>query len=131
MSLPHSGSSPDALWSRLSAILPAGRLLTAAAQLAGYETDGIGYKRFRPEAVAIPANAAELIALVRVLRDESVPFTLRGAGTSLSGGPVAAQGGVIIHTSRLRQIVEINPAGLYAVVESGVVLNHLDTARPD
>ncbi len=116
------------LQARLASAIPAGRLLTAPAQLAGYETDGIGYKRFRPDAVAIPSSAAELIALVRLLKDEAVPFTLRGAGTSLSGGPVAAQGGVIIHTSRLRKIEEINPTGLYAVVESGAVLNYLDAA---
>lgn len=108
--------------------MPAGRLLTAPAQLTGYETDGIGYKRHRPDAVAIPGNAAELVALIRVLHGESVPFTLRGAGTSLSGGPVAAQGGVVIHTSRLRRIEEINSGGFYAVVEAGAVLNHLDAA---
>lgn len=119
------------LQARLAAVMPAGRLLTAPAQLAGYETDGIGYKRHRPDAVAIPANAGELIALVRLLQGESLPFTLRGAGTSLSGGPVAAQGGLIIHTSRLRRIEEVNSRDLYAVVEAGVVLNHLtETLKP-
>ncbi len=112
--------------------MPQGRWLLSPAQLAGYESDGLGYKRYRPAAVAIPANASELIALVRALRDEAIPFTIRGAGTSLSGGPVAAQGGIVIHLSQLRRIEEVNPRGMYAVVESGVVLNHLDevlTAR--
>jgi glycolate oxidase subunit GlcD len=125
---PCAGYGDVRLFARLAAALPAGRLLTAPAQLAGYETDGIGYKRHRPDAVAIPAHAGELVALLRVLHGEAVPFTLRGAGTSLSGGPVAAQGGLIIHTSRLRRIDEINPRDLYAVVESGVVLNRLGAA---
>jgi glycolate oxidase subunit GlcD len=108
--------------------MPNGRLLTSPAQLAAYESDGLGYKRYQPDAVAIPAGADELIAVVRLLKDEAMPFTLRGAGTSLSGGPVAAQGGVIIHTSRLRKIEEVNVAEMFAVVESGAVLNHLDEA---
>lgn len=118
----------DSLAPRLSAVMPSGRLLTSAAQLAGYEADGVSYKRFRPDLVAIPGNAVELTSVVRFLGQEEVPFTLRGAGTSLSGGPVAAQGGVVIHTSRLRKIEEVNAEGMYAVVESGVVLNHLDKA---
>jgi len=128
MVYPRVRTCDSGLEARMKERMPKGRLLTAAAQLAGYETDGIGYKRFRPDAVAIPGNAAELIALVRLLKVERLPLTLRGAGTSLSGGPVAAQGGVIVHTSRLRKIEEINPTGLYAVVESGAILNHLDAA---
>lgn len=105
--------------------MPVGRLLVDPAQLIGYETDGIGYKRHPPDAVAIPAHANELIAVIQTLQGQAVPFTLRGAGTSLSGGPVAAQGGLVIHTSRLRRIETINNEDLYAVVESGVVLNQL------
>ena len=44
-----------------------GRVLTAPAQLAGYDTDGLGYKTFRPDAVAIPADIDELIQLLREL----------------------------------------------------------------
>ncbi len=113
---------------RIAAAMPTGRLLTAMVQLTGYEADGISFKHFRPDGVAIPGNADELIAVVRVLGNEAVPFTIRGAGTSLSGGAVAAQGGVVVHTSRLRRIEEINNAGLYAVVESGVVLGRLEKA---
>ncbi len=122
------GQDLECIASRLREALPSGRVLTATPQLAGYESDALGYKRFRPDLVAIPANADELIALLRVLKKEAMPFMLRGAGTSLSGGPVAAQGGVVIHASRLRRVEQINVPNLFAVVESGVVLNHLDAA---
>lgn len=108
-----------------------GRLLDGAAQLAAYGSDGLGYKHFRPDAVAIPADRGELLALVRFLRDSSHPYVIRGAGTSLSGGPVPAQGGVVIHLSRLRTIESVDVESGVAVVESGVVLNQLDAAlRP-
>ena len=116
---------------RISRTIPASQLLTSQAQLLGYEADALGFKHFPPAAVAIPANADDLVALVRLLKDEHVPFVIRGAGTSLSGGPVAAQGGVIIHTSRLQKIEQIDQQNLFAVVESGVVLNQLEAAlRP-
>ncbi|MFM7925093.1 MAG: FAD-binding oxidoreductase, partial [Planctomycetaceae bacterium] len=56
------------------------------------------------------------------------PVTIRGAGTSLSGGPVAAEGGVLVHTSGLRAIRKIDPLNLCCEVEAGVVLNQLDAA---
>jgi FAD/FMN-containing dehydrogenase len=62
---------------RLRLAMPQGRLLTSPAQLAGYEYDALGYKRFRPALVAIPANAAELVALVRLLKDDAMLFKLR------------------------------------------------------
>lgn len=108
--------------------MPSGRVLTERAQVAVYETDALAFKRFTPEMVVIPGNVEELVALVKTLREAAVPYTVRGAGTSLSGGPVAAAGGVVVHLSKLRNIQEINAEEGYAVVESGVVLNQLDAA---
>ena len=105
-----------------------GRVLTAPAQLAGYDADGLGYKTFRPDAVVIPADREELIELFRHAPELEVPVTVRGAGTSLSGGPVAAQGGVVVHTSALKKIREIHRDGFWCEVESSVVLNQLDAA---
>jgi len=108
-----------------------GRVLTAPAQLAGYDTDGLGYKTFRPDAVAIPADIDELVLLLRDSRNLNVPVTIRGAGTSLAGGPVAAQGGIVVHTSCLRKVREICRDGFWCEVECSVTLNQLDEAlRP-
>lgn len=103
-----------------------GRVLTSPAQLAGYDADGLGYKTFRPDAVVIPTDADELIRVLQQARDLGVPICVRGAGTSLSGGPVAAQGGVIVHTSSLRSVRKVCPEGFWCEVECGVVLNQLD-----
>lgn len=105
-----------------------GRVLTAPAQLAGYDADGLGYKVFRPDAVVIPADADEMVRVFQGAKQLGVPICMRGAGTSLSGGPVAAQGGVIVHTSSLRTVRKICPEGFWCEVESGVALNNLDEA---
>ena len=116
------------LGAQLKQSIRRGRVLTAPAQLAGYDADGLGYKTFRPDAVVIPADADELINLLRDSRSLNVPVTIRGAGTSLSGGPVAAQGGVVVHTSSLRKVREICAAGFWCEVECSVTLNQLDAA---
>jgi glycolate oxidase len=116
------------LAARLRSLLPRGRILTAPSQLAGYSSDGLGYKSYPPDAVVIPSDADELRDFIAQSASLNLPITLRGAGTSLSGGPVAAQGGIIVHTSSLNHIVHINPDGFWCEVEAGVTLNHLDTA---
>ena len=115
----------------LRRIIKRGRVLSSPAQLAGYDTDAIGFRSFPPDAVVIPHDVDELTLLMRRGRELNVPICLRGAGTSLSGGPVAAQGGIIVHCSALREIREISPDGFWCEVECGVTLNQLDAAvRP-
>ena len=114
------------LRSQLEKVIRRGRILTAPAQLAGYDADGLGYKTFRPDAVVIPADAEELVELLKVSHTLNVPVTMRGAGTSLSGGPVAAQGGVVVHTSSLRKVKQVCAEGLWCEVECSCVLNQLD-----
>lgn len=121
-------SMTTALQKTLNACMQRGRVLTSPAQLAGYDADGLGYKIFRPDAVVIPADAEELVSVLQSARELDVPVCLRGAGTSLSGGPVAAQGGVVVHTSQLRKIRDVRPAGFWCEVECGVTLDQLDTA---
>ncbi|MCA9060675.1 MAG: FAD-binding protein, partial [Planctomycetaceae bacterium] len=124
----QQSSVPTELELKLRQWVRRGRVLTAPAQLAGYDADGLGYKTFPPEAVVIPADADELVELMSHTSELSVPVTLRGAGTSLSGGPVAAQGGVVVHTSALRNVRTINREGFWCEVECGVALNQLDAA---
>ncbi len=118
--------SSQYLRKHLRRTVPHSRVLTSPAQLTGYASDGLGYKSFLPDAVVIPADAEELIKVILALK--GIPICMRGAGTSLSGGPVAAQGGVVIHTSRLRAIRRICPEGFWCEVECGVNLDQLDQA---
>jgi glycolate oxidase subunit GlcD len=116
------------LLQKLRRVVVRGRILDSPAQRAGYDADGLGYRRYPPDLVVIPADCDEFCTIVEAARSLDVPFTIRGAGTSLSGGPVAAQGGIVIHTSQLRHIRQISSRGFWCEVESGVVLNRLDAA---
>lgn len=119
---------PSSVERQLRHLVTRGRILTSPAQLAGYAADGLGYKSYLPDAVVIPSDAEELTQFMRGAKGLGVPVILRGAGTSLSGGPVAAQGGIIVHTSGLKHIRTISTEGFWCEVECGVTLSDLDAA---
>ncbi len=84
---------------------------------------------FKPEAVVFPGSAEELARVVGLAHEKKLPLTVRGAGTSLSGGAVAAGGGIVLVTTRLNRILELDPLEETVLVECGVVnldlQNHL------
>jgi glycolate oxidase subunit GlcD len=67
-------------------------------------------------------------ALVRACVRHRVPFCPRGAGTGLSGGATAPEGGVLIETARMNRILAIDAPNRLAVVQPGVINQHLSDA---
>src|SRR5438105_1777155 len=113
---------------RLSSLVPSSRWMTLPEQLIAYESDGLTAFRTRPLAVALPESADEVIALVRYCHSERVPFVARGSGTSLSGGSLPVEGGIVIALNRLNRILRLDPDLRIAVVEPGVVNTQVSVA---
>ncbi|GAG45115.1 unnamed protein product, partial [marine sediment metagenome] len=95
-------------------------VLHAAEDLIVYEYDAT-IERGLPEAVVLPDSADQVAAVVRIARRRGVPVTARGAGTGLSGGAIPCDGGVVIATSRMNRVLEVDPENRIAVVEPGVI----------
>ncbi len=91
-----------------------------------YEYDG-SVERSLPEAVVFPRTTEQVARIVRLTAQEKIPLVGRGAGTGLSGGALAAAGGIIIGFSRMNKILEIDIENLRAKVQPGVV--NLDLTR--
>ena len=77
-----------------------------------------------PGAVARCTSAEEVAAVVRFCRERKIPVVARGQGHSQSGQSTT-DGGVLIDTSSLRTIHEIDEAGETATVDAGVVWREL------
>jgi glycolate oxidase len=116
------------LLAALARRLPADRVITAPGALATYESDGLTAFRTRPRAVVLAESAAEVIDVVRLCHEAAVPFVARGSGTSLSGGSVPIEDGVVIALNRLNRILRIDPVDRIAVVEPGVINLDISTA---
>lgn len=98
------------------------------ADLATYENDAFLLQTARPDAVVFPRDTQQAAAVLRIAARHGIPVVPRGAGTSLAGGTVAVSGGLCVCTSRMRQILEVNPRDRWARVQAGVVNLHVSHA---
>ena len=101
-------------------------VLHAPEDLLVYEYDAT-IERGLPEAVVLPQTTAEVAAAVRVAREHGVPVTARGSGTGLAGGAIPCEGGVVIVTTRMNQLLKLDAENRFAVVQPGVI--NLDISK--
>ncbi|WP_131829804.1 FAD-binding oxidoreductase, partial [Teichococcus deserti] len=108
----------------LRALVPDGPLgqgvIGDAVRLKAYETDGLSAYRQPPLAVVLPTSTEQVAAVLRFCHQNNVRVIPRGAGTSLSGGALPLEDGVVIGLMRMNRILEVDYADRLAVVEAGV-----------
>jgi glycolate oxidase len=114
----QSAKTPTSI-DELIAALPPDAVTTQPATLENYRFDwsrapdaGI------PLAVARPADADQVQTVLRWASSHAVPVVPRGAGSGLSGGCTAVDGGIVLSLERMKRI-EIDTAARVAVVEPG------------
>ncbi|ONI89569.1 FAD-binding oxidoreductase [Actinosynnema sp. ALI-1.44] len=109
--------------------LPDGRVITDPAVVSGYVHDEAEWAPHgTPAAVVRPRTAEEVRHVVQVCLRLGAPVVPRGAGTGLSGGANAIEYSVVVSTEAMTTIKEINRRERLAVVEPGVVNDHLRAA---
>ena len=114
------------LLSDLHAALGPDRASAEPLELALYARDaGIG--EGRALAVCFPRAAHEVAAAVRVARRHGRPFVARGSGTGLAGGATPVDDPLVIVTTRLNRVLEVDAQERVAWVEPGVL--NLDLSR--
>src|SRR5215468_9020616 len=86
------------------------QVITDRQELRTYECDGLAHYKVVPAVVVLPRTAEECATAVKACVEAGVPFVARGSGTGLSGGALPRSDGVLIVTSRLREIVDLAPA---------------------
>jgi glycolate oxidase len=109
-------------------VVPPERVLTDPAELGAYSCDGLVSYRARPGTVVLVESQDEIVHTVRQANRYGLAFVARGSGTGLSGGALPVEDGVLIVTSRMRTIIEVDPDNLCAVVEPGVINSDLSRA---
>jgi glycolate oxidase len=96
-------------------------------RLRTYECDGLAHYKVTPALVVLPPDAEGVAAVVRACAEAGVPFVARGSGTGLSGGALPRADGVLVVTSRMRSIRELDADNQRAVVDPGVI--NLDLSK--
>ncbi|MGH9776262.1 MAG: FAD-linked oxidase C-terminal domain-containing protein [Candidatus Acidiferrales bacterium] len=95
-------------------------VLSKREDLLLYEYDG-SVEVAKPQCVVFPANKEDVVKIVKLANRHKIPLVGRGAGTGLSGGALARQGGILMVFSRMNHILEIDIENQRATVEPGVV----------
>lgn len=111
----------EQFYALLHKIYPSDRVLTRDVELLPYESDALTAFRTKPAAVVLPVTEQEVIDTVRLCHETGTPFVARGSGTSLSGGSLPIQDGLVIGLNRMNHIKKIDPEQRFAIVEPGVI----------
>ena len=109
------------LVSELRAIVGDDAVIADEQELLVYECDAYTLQRNLPTAVVLPKTTDEIAAIVKLCGRLSLPIIPRGAGTSLSGGVLAVDGGVMIAVTRMNRVLKIDARNRRALVEAGCV----------
>jgi glycolate oxidase len=92
--------------------------------LAVYGYDSTPELESLPGVVLLPGSAGEVARIMALCHGAGVTVTPRGSGTNLSGGSLSA-GGVVVQTSRMNRLIEIDEENLTATVEPGLITSTL------
>ncbi|AET69712.1 FAD/FMN-dependent dehydrogenase [Desulfosporosinus orientis DSM 765] len=95
-------------------------LITARIPLATYAYDASQFFG-TPDAVVFPTTTEMVSAIFKLAQRYDLEITPRGAGTCLSGGAVASQGGIVISMNKMNRILDINPGARTVLAEAGAI----------
>jgi glycolate oxidase len=105
---------------QLQSLLPSECLITDGPGLRPYETDGLTVIREMPWVVVLPETESQVVAIMRICREQGVSVIARGAGTGLSGGARPHNDGVVLGLSKMNKILHIDVDNRVARVQPGV-----------
>src|SRR5262249_27023531 len=133
-SMPDSAAAVTSqLHDAIRAVVGHRGLLTDAAATEAASEDWRRLYKGRTQAVIRPATTQELAAVVRLCAEAGVRVVVQGGNTSMVGGAVPAEDGseLVLSTSRLNRVRDIDPVDMTMTVEAGVTLKAAQLAAAE
>ena len=104
----------------LRRIVPGEGVITEEAERRAYESDGLTAYRQLPMIVVLPETTEQVSRILKYCNDNNVRVVPRGAGTSLSGGALPLEDGVLLGLGKFNQVLEVDFDNRCATVQPGV-----------
>ncbi len=120
---------PGAVLKSLTGIVGGQHVLTGGAT-AGFTVDWTGRFRGHAAAVVRPRDTAEVAAVLALCTDAGLPVVPQGGNTGLVGGGVPLHGEVIVSTTRLNQMGQVDHEASQVTAGAGVTLQQVADADP-
>ncbi len=90
-----------------------------------YAHDELGGIERMPEALVRVFTTEQVSAVMKHAYERNIPVTVRGSGTGLVGAAVAVEGGILLETTKMNKILELDKNNLTVTVQPGVLLMEL------
>ncbi|WP_036260507.1 FAD-linked oxidase C-terminal domain-containing protein [Methylocapsa aurea] len=110
----------DEIVAALRKIVPGEGVVDAKISRRAYESDALTAYRALPMVVVLPESVAQVRAVLAYCHENNVKVVARGAGTSLSGGALPLEDGVLLSMMKFNKIKEIDFENRIVVTEPGV-----------
>jgi glycolate oxidase len=104
----------------LRAIVPGEGVIDSAAEMRAYESDGLTAYRQPPMVVVLPDTTEQVSLVLKYCAAHGIKVVPRGSGTSLSGGALPLEDGVLLGLGKFKRIREIDFDNRAVVTEPGV-----------
>jgi glycolate oxidase len=104
----------------MSVVVPGEGVVTDAEALRAYESDGLTAYRQTPLLVVLPETTEQVSRILKWCGENQVRVVPRGAGTSLSGGAMPLEDGILLGMARFNRVLEIDYDNRCCVVQPGV-----------
>jgi len=96
------------------------QVIQEPAALRAYESDGLTAYQQRPLLVVLPENTQQVSKILKLCAELKINVVPRGAGTSLSGGALPLEDGIVLGMGKFNRIVDIDFENRCVVAQSGV-----------
>jgi glycolate oxidase len=85
-----------------------------------YETDGLTAYRALPLLTVLPGTTEQVSQVLRYCSERKIKVVPRGAGTSLSGGALPLEDGILLGLAKFNRILDVDIANRCVVAQPGV-----------
>src|SRR3546814_837905 len=109
-----------AIVAALRRIVPGEGVIADPDGLRPFESDGLTAYRQPPMVVVLPETTEQVSHVLRWCHAEGVKVVPRGSGTSLSGGALPLEDGVLLGLSKFNRVLDVDYDDRLAVVQPGV-----------
>ncbi len=104
----------------LKKLVPGEGVISDADEMRPYESDGLTAYKQLPMIVVLPSTTEEVSRVLKYCHNEGIKIVPRGAGTSLSGGALPLEDGILLGLGKFNRVLDIDFDNRCAVVEPGV-----------
>jgi glycolate oxidase len=115
----------------LKSLVEPDRFLSGKEINEDYSHDELGGIFHYPDVLMLVLSTEEVSHIMKYAYEKNIPVVVRGSGTGLVGASVAIEGGIMIDTSLMTKVIELDEANLTLTLQPGMLLMELQSYVQD